>query len=180
MQHLQSNDKITWQPAGNGHYVDIPGHSYDQAVAAVGESTGKHDKRGGTPNNGNVEGWSVSKEVCYHSGALSKDNDISQFAVSACDHLVGNALPPLAQNVLRIWQSSQLKDVNGMASYIRYGIKLLGKTPTDIATPSLCQGAIDAFHNYCQDGNGVTAGGELDIGEVVRFSADPTDVATNA
>ncbi len=145
-------------------------------MAAVVEKKNNKDKRG-TPNNGNIAGYAVTKTVCYNGGALATDDDITQFAVDACDALVGNTLPPLAQNALRIWQSVQQTDVNGLASYIRYGVRLL--KPTTIADTSLCQAAVDAFNNYCQNGNGDSNGGELDVGGVVRFSADPTDLTTN-
>jgi len=176
VQHLQSNNKVIWQPAGNGHYLDVPEDSYNQALAAVGESKNHKDKRR-TPNMGSIDSYAVTKAVCYNSGALATDNEITQFAVSACDALVGNALPPLALNTLRIWQSLQGNDVNGMASYVRYGVRFL--QPTTIADTSLCQAAIDAFDNYCQNGNGDSQGGELDVGGVVRFSADPTELVSN-
>jgi len=176
VQHLQSNNKAIWQPAGNGHYLDVPEDSYNQALAAVGESKNHKDKRG-TPNMGSIDSYAVTKAVCYNGGALATDNEITQFAVSACDALVGNALPPLALNTLRIWQSLQGNDVNGMASYVRYGVRFL--QPTTIADTSLCQAAIDAFDNYCQNGNGDSQGGELDVGGVVRFSADPTELVSN-
>jgi len=176
VEHLQSNNKVTWQPAGNGHYVDIPEDTYNKALDAVGESKSNKDRRG-APNDGTVAGYAVTNAVCYNRGALATGNDITQFAVSACDGLVNNALPPLAANVLRIWQSATQNDVQGLAAYIRFGVKIL--QPNSISNPSLCQAAVDAFNNYCQNGNGNSQGGELDVGGVVRFSADPTEVATN-
>ena len=176
LQHLQSTSKVNWQSAGDGHYVDIHEDSYNKALAAVGESKSNKDRRG-TPNSGTISGYKVTKAVCYNGGALATDNTITQFAVSACDGLLGSTLPPLAVNTLRIWQSSQQADVNGLASYIRYGVKLLG--PTTVADTSLCQAALDAFNNYCQNGPNESNGGELDVGDVVRFSADPTDLETN-
>jgi len=176
VQHLQDSNVVTWKPAGNGHYVDIHVDSLNKAMAATGVSNFNKTKRD-TPNDGSVSGYTVTQAVCYNGGALATDNDITQFAVSACDALVGNLLPPLAQNTLRIWQSAQQADVNGLASYIRFGVRFLN--PTTIADTSLCQAAIDAFNSYCQNGPSESQGGELDVGGVVRFSADPTDLSNN-
>ena len=185
MQHLQSNHGLTWQPVGDGHYVDIPVDSYDQAMAAVNGSQSNRDRRGlfdndggGTPNAGTVLGYDISQAVCYNKGTLSEDSVVSLYAVSACDIFISNTLPPPALGALRIWQSAQSPDVAGDPFYVRYGLRLL--KPSEIVNKSLCQAAFTSlWNNYCQNGNGVTQGGELDVGKVVRFSADPTEVATN-
>ncbi len=81
-------------------------------------------------------------------------------------------------NTLRFWNSPGLPDVNGAAEYIRFGVKLLSQSP--LINNSLCQAAMDRFNDLCQDGNQVTHGGEIYVGDgMVMFSADPTDIANN-
>ena len=177
--HLQGNDQIAWRPAGKGAYTDIPHDVLLQALDAVGESkpTTNLVARKKAPNDGAILGFAVTKAACYHRGSISQDNVVTQWAVDACDGLIGATLPPLAVNSLRIWQSAQAADLAGQASYIRFGIKLL--KDTTINSPSLCQAAFEAFENYCQDGNAETKGGELDVGDMIRFSVDPNEVLKN-
>lgn len=176
--HLQINDKITWNQAGKGHYADITEEVLAQALLAVGANqTEPILARRKAPNDGSILGYDVSKAVCYKHGSIGRDQVITQWAVDACDGLIGNALPPLALKTLRIWQSAQAADLQGKASYIRFGIKLLGDN--QILNPSLCQAAFDAFNNYCQTGIDETKGGELTVSDLITFSADPNEVATN-
>ena len=179
--HLQDKKIIQWKPAGKGLYADIPDDAFDKAVTAVGETraSANLDKRG-TPNDGAIGGYSVTKQVCYGSGSISEDSVVAQYAFDACDGLIGATVPALPLKVLRIWQSAQQPDLAGQASYIRYGIRLLADNT--ITTPSLCQSAFQAFNNYCQKKGAAaeTQGGELDISKLVRFSVDPNEVSSNA
>lgn len=105
------------------------------------------------------------------------DTGIAGFVTDACDALVGNSVPPLVLKSLRVWQSGQLADADGIASYVRFSAKLL--TDGFHYDTTLCGEALASFNNYCQKSSGTTHGGEIEVGKAISFNADPTELKCN-
>ena len=174
MDNLQKNGKVDWQAAGDGHYADIPIDQWEAAKANV-SSTGISPRNYGGELS-NVLGW-AAEVSCYGEGAMSLDTTISGFVIDACDALVGNSVPPLVQNALRVWNTPVIPDANGFAHYLRFSAQLL--RPQSISSTSLCQAAFSKFKDYCQDDRSKTQGGEFTIGDNIKYNTDPTDLSCN-
>lgn len=84
-----------------------------------------------------------------NSDTSIEDSEIQTLTVTACDALLGMALPKPAANVLQIWQSADFSDANGNLGYLRYGFEILNAI-TNEPDQSLCEQAMDMYLDYCQ------------------------------
>lgn len=177
---LQVSGQITWQPSGTGHFVDISEEIWYGAISdAQGgrlNATKRSIEARGSITVGDVGSYAASA-ACYGKGSIQYDTSIAGFITDACDGLVDSSLPPLVKNVLRVWQSGQLSDASGIASYVRFSTKLL--TNGFQYDKTLCQEALAKFNDFCQTTSGQTHGGEIDVGKAIMFNADATELACN-
>ena len=157
-------------------------------------------RRGGV-SGGDIEGL-ITKLSCYGRGAVAQDSEIQDFALQACDALVGANVPKPVQQALQVWQSSDFAEVNGIQGYLRYSFEILNDVSA-MPDVQLCTSAMNMFAALCQDGmdlepllprlllrsccsvfeltlsfrtgNGATQGGENTVGMDYKFNVDPTD-----
>jgi hypothetical protein len=83
-----------------------------------------------------------------------------------------------AKGAYQLWKSGQTTDVNNKLGFIRFGAKFLTSSWTAVDT-SMCQDAFEVYTTYCQDGDSAsTKGGVLSLGDVIQWTMDPTNDAT--
>jgi len=87
--------------------------------------------------------------MCYGRGAVAQDSEIQDFTIQACNMLVGANIPKPAQNALKVWQSTDFADVNGIQGYLRYSFEVLNDI-SEMPDLKMCTAAMDMFTALCQ------------------------------
>lgn len=180
LAHLDQHGLIAWQPAvsGNltGNVTTILEDIWEAGIAGAMASLGnfshhpipslhkRHQRRNWKEAVGNIAGY-AGEASCYVSGSVDTGDDITGYAVQACDALVGNAAPPLVKNALKVFQTASMPDFNNVASYVRFSTKLL--TTGFGYTEAMCTDALQSFSNICEKTSGRTYGGEITVGDAV-------------
>lgn len=181
-KHHQDNGPIKWIAAGSGHVDDIPEDVWYNAISAASNSTENGDEilarslATRSTKIPDVDGFSAEVD-CHKSGSVMPSSTNIEYVSQACKELAGLQLPNLEVNTLRIWQSEQVIDAAGMASYGRYGAKKL----TDFTfKPELCEHAFNNFNTICSEKKSAkTKGGEIEVGGSIRFSAEHNQIGCN-
>lgn len=153
-KNLAAAGQLHWTEANGGKTATILKEHWNAAAGAVVQrSTTGPDagllRRGGV-SGGDIEGL-ITSLSCYGRGATAQDSEIQDFAVKACDALVGANVPKPAQKALQVWQSTDFADVNGIQGYLRYSFEILNDV-SEMPDPKLCTGAMDMFAALCQNG----------------------------
>ena len=154
-KNLAAAGHLQWTEVNGGRTTTILKEHWN--AAATGQvstrSTTEADpgilRRGGV-SGGDVEGYTTSLS-CYGRGATAQDSQIQDFALKACDTLVGANVPKPLKNALQVWQSSDFADVNGIDGYLRYSFEIL-EDVSEMPDVQLCTGAMDMFSSLCQKG----------------------------
>ena len=66
----------------------------------------------------------ITKYSCYGSGMIAHDADMERLAVTACAALVGAGVPKALLYALKIWQSGDMADAQGLEGYLRYSFEI--------------------------------------------------------
>ena len=191
--YLAANNQLNWTEMNGGHGVTIPNEHWAAAKEATGFKSPVSKRDGGGGNEGPINGL-VPNVFCYHTGSVTRDENIQNYAINACDSLLHKVLPKPAVNAWQFWSTVDFADPNGVQSYLRYGYEILNQS-SEGADQSLCEQAMDLYTQYCQScrftgfagerctdskiATGETRGGEVVVGDAYRFLVDPTDTDTN-
>lgn len=208
MEHLQQNDHISWTRIEGGAYTIVPQDKWKLGVKHVKERfnltaythTTKHTppqplplnlKGNGTHPAGNhslqsrtsagyVGGYEVNYYECYNGGSKSAVAQIAAFVPHACDVLLRMPTDPKDRKALKVFQTNRVPNFEGRDSYIRFSTQSIQDSRENFASRPICEATLAKFDTVCQNGPGpYTQGGELLVGDAVKFNADPTQLDCN-
>jgi hypothetical protein len=160
--------------------VSIEKDTWQEGVA--GASANATHRRSPDPLALTIDGLAESIN-CFKSGSSDNDVSISGFVDAACTALVGLLVPsggkPAAKGDYQLWKSTPVSDVDKESSFIQFGATFTTDGWNSVDT-DMCQSAFQALSYSCQNSDGVsTKGGILTVGNVIQFTADPTDYSSN-